>query len=112
MNGDAGRKRLGDAVKAARSRQFRTIERAKAAAEISRGAWEKVERGDSVRPYTLSAVEVALEWPAGRAQAIIDGDPVPGRDEELASLRSSLLEIQRRLDELSPATVEEETGTE
>ena len=106
-----GRRRLGEVVKAARSRKFRTVEKAKTAAEISRGAWEKVERGDHVRPYTLSAVEVALVWPAGRAQEIIDGaSSAPDRDGEVAELRASLREIQRRLDELSPRSANDEVG--
>lgn len=109
-----GRLRLGEAVKSARSRKHRTIENAKTAAGISRGAWEKVERGDPVRPYTLAAVEVALDWPAGRAQEFIDAVGRVGgdvdREAEIERLRADLERIRQRLDELAPPAVEESTG--
>ena len=61
------------AVQADRGRIYRTVDKARIAAGISRGAWEKVEAGASVKVFTLAAVEEALNWPAGRAARIIAG---------------------------------------
>lgn len=85
MSEDEGRKRLAEEVKAARGRKYRTVERARAAVRISRGAWDAVENGKPVKPFTLAAVEDALGWPAGRAQQIIAGQDV-GQDDELRGL--------------------------
>lgn len=76
MNSDEGRRRLGREVRAERVKRFRTVDRARIAAGISRGAWDNVERGESVKDFTLAAIELALEWPPGRAQDIIDGAPI------------------------------------
>lgn len=76
VNTEEGRQRLGKAVKVDRMRKFRTVDAARIAARVSRGAWENVEQGKSVKDFTLGAIEDALGWPAGRAQQIIDGEPV------------------------------------
>lgn len=93
MNESEGRKRLGAKVRAERMRMYRTVDAARIAARISRGAWDHVEQGDPVRDFTLGAIEEALGWPAGRAQQIIDG---AGSDDiELAVEASSLGEATK-----------------
>jgi hypothetical protein len=66
------RERLARAVRADRLRVYGTVEKARMAADISRGAWDHVEAGDPVREFTLAAVERALGWPQGRADTILN----------------------------------------
>lgn len=42
-------------------------------AEISRITWRKVENGESVRDITYAAVDRALNWTSGSAEAALDG---------------------------------------
>lgn len=69
------RARLAAAVTSARKRKFRTVEAARNSVDppISRGAWDKVEGGASVKDFTLSAVETALGWAEGEAARILAG---------------------------------------
>lgn len=71
-----GRQRLADAVKRDRRRKYRTVERARAAAGLSRGAWDNVEKARPVKEVTLTAVEEALEWRPGTAERLLSGDDV------------------------------------
>lgn len=64
---------LGLAVTNARKAKFGTVDKARTAAEVSRGAWDRVEQGKSVKDFTLTAIEKALGWPPGRAVAILEG---------------------------------------
>lgn len=85
---------------------------AAAAGGLSEPVWGLLERGQQERPRarSLAAVERALRWAPGSAQAVIDGaDPTEGEpappittddrlgrlEDELASLRS-LLELVAR----------------
>jgi transcriptional regulator with XRE-family HTH domain len=77
VNEQANRQRLAKAVKAARLRKFKTVDRARIAAGVSRGTWENVERGDSVKEFSLASIEEALDWPEGRALEILAGN-TPG----------------------------------
>lgn len=70
---DEGRRRLGNAVRADRMRKYRTVDAARIAAKISRGAWDNVEQGKPVKDFTLGAIEDALDWPAGRAHELLYG---------------------------------------
>lgn len=54
-------------------RKYRTVDAARIAAKISRGAWDNVEQGKSVKDFTLGAIEDALDWPAGRALELLHG---------------------------------------
>lgn len=69
-----GLKRLSYAVVAARGRKFKTVDRARIAAGVARGTWEAVENGRRVRPFSLAAIEEALDWEPGHAQQIINGE--------------------------------------
>lgn len=107
MNEKESRQRLAAAVKADRMRLHRTVDAARVAAHISRGAWENVEAGRSVKEFTLGAIEQALEWPAGKAQSILDGTSESAVE---AAIQDSDLrpEIKARLlriiaDELPPS---------
>ena len=88
MSSDDGRRRLGLQVRAERMKRYRTVDKARIEADISRGAWEHVESGKPVKEFTLGAVEQALGWDAGRAQRIIDGADLG--DVEAAILASDM----------------------
>lgn len=102
MNEQRNREQLGKMVKADRMRLYRTVDKARIAAKISRGAWDHVEQGKPAKDFTLGAIEEALGWPAGRAQAVLEGEGVS--DIERAVLdsglspgaRDAILEIVRR----------------
>lgn len=77
----AGRDQLAALVKADRLRLYGSMDAARVAAKISRGAWQRVEDGEHVRDISLAGVEVALGWTPGRAARILRGlDPDPGRN--------------------------------
>lgn len=78
VNEDEGRKRLARAVAVDRARIFGTVDRARIMAGVSRGTWDKVEAGGRVRDYSLASIEKALDWPPGRAMALIHGDESGG----------------------------------
>lgn len=81
VNEDRGRQRLAEAVTAERKRRYRTVTKAHNAAGISRGAWESVEAGKRVKGPTLTAVEIALDWPIGQAERVIEGSTASVLDE-------------------------------
>lgn len=93
MNENEGRRRLAAAVKADRMRLHRTVDAARMKVGISRGAWENVEAGRSVKEFTLGAIEEALEWPAGKAQRILDG---VGESELETAVRQSGLSLENK----------------
>ncbi|MFL6061254.1 MAG: hypothetical protein ACJ72E_08485 [Marmoricola sp.] len=98
MNTQEDRDRLAREVKAARLRKFKTVDRARIAAAVSRGAWDNVERGDSVKDFTLASIEEALGWPEGRALAILSGeDGAPASAERGPGRLAELLEDYFRL---------------
>lgn len=73
MNSQENRDRLAREVKVARLRKFKTVDRARIAAGVSRGTWDNVERGDPVKEFSLAAIEEALDWHPGRALSILTG---------------------------------------
>jgi hypothetical protein len=73
MTTQTGLERLGRLVTAERGRKFRTVQNARIAAGVNTATWKRVEDGQSVKPFTLAAIEDALGCPVGRAQRIIDG---------------------------------------
>lgn len=96
VNEQEGRVALADQVRAARKRMYRTVTKAVANSEASRGAWDAVEGARPVKDFTLTAIEVTLGWPEGYATALLEGRavgaPVPGAvaeltDSELRTLR-------------------------
>lgn len=92
MNNDQGLRRLAREVKAARVKKFRTVDKARIAAGISRGAWDNVEHGRPAKELTYMAIEDALDWPAGHCLELIAGDVVPGEvvpEDVEASIRAS-----------------------
>lgn len=108
MNVQNNRKRLGKMVKADRMRLYRTVDKARIKANVSRGAWDNVEKGKPAKDFTLGAIEDALGWPAGRAQSIIDGGDASDLERTIANSILSpkaieqILEIVRR--ETKPPT--------
>lgn len=94
MNEQAGRDVLAAEVKRARKKLFRSVDEARNAAHISRGAWDSVEKGNPVKEFTLTAIEKALKWPTGHAEDLLAG-------RTLATPR----ELQQMIDELDSATV-------
>lgn len=90
MNESEGRKRLGAMVAEERARKFRTVTKAIGEARVSRGAWESVEAGRPVKPFTLAAIDDVFGWPTGRAQRVIDGTDDVGDDVDYeAAVRDS-----------------------
>lgn len=70
--------RLGQLVKAERRRLYRTVDKARAVAQLSRGAWDNVEHGRPAKDLTYVGVEEALHWAPGSCNRVLDGgDPVP-----------------------------------
>ena len=86
MTSEQALRRLGREVRAARQEKFRTVDQARIAAGISRGAWDNVEGGNSAKAFTYAAIEKALGWPGGRCLDILEGREA-GQDIE-ASLRA------------------------
>lgn len=72
---NAGRVELARRVTGARSRLYETVEKARLAANVSRGAWDNVEdeNGTTPQDFTLGKIEKALGWPQGFALAILEG---------------------------------------
>lgn len=102
VNEEANRAALGRLVKRDRLRIHKTVDKARASVGISRGAWDNVEAGRSVKEVTLASVEDALGWPTGRAARILSGEePVNLRNDPGAGRRSA---IQREAEPLE-ATV-------
>lgn len=71
---------------------------------LSRQTIHNIERGISVpKPETMAALDRALKWTRGTAEALVAGKPIPrGRaktDEQLARIRF-------RLAHMSPAEIE------
>lgn len=114
MNESDYRAVLAERIKASRRRRFKTVDAARQAADISRGTWEKAEKGLKIKDFSLAAIEKALEWPEGYALAILEGTD-PGRSglagalgvsEEprarpaLGGLDAYLASIEDRLDDL------------
>lgn len=62
-------------------RKFKTVDRARIAAEVSRGTWDAVEKGKPVKDFSLAAIEEALDWPAGHALAILTGEALEASDD-------------------------------
>lgn len=87
----AGRVELARRVRAARARLYGTVEVARAAAKVSRGAWDNVESGGKAQDYILGRIERALGWPEGFALAIIDGT-APDLPPAVVSLREYVTE--------------------
>lgn len=123
VNDDDSRTVLAAQVKAARMAKFRTVDAARVAAGVARGTWEKVERGDSVKEFSLGAIEKALGWQPGHATRVLAGDtsaPAPMADaaesdidpqDVAATLRAfdrRLAEIEARLANLDDAGVSEQ----
>lgn len=82
MTEETGLQRLGRIVTAERGRKYGTVQKAIRAAEMNAATWKRVEDGYPVRGDRLAAVEEALDWPAGKAQRIIDGiEPTGSREQ-------------------------------
>lgn len=73
MNEDENRRSLGRFVKRERLAKFKTVDRARAVADVSRGAWDNVEAGRKVKDFTLAAIEQALGHQPGLYDAVIAG---------------------------------------
>jgi hypothetical protein len=93
VNEQENRERLAQAVKAARMRLYRTVDRARITAGVSRGTWDSIEQGKPVKEFSLGPVEEALGWPQGRALAILAGEDgesaTTGRDELREAARAA-----------------------
>lgn len=89
-----GRRRLAVLVAADRGRIYRTVDRARIAAKVSRGTWDSVEAARPVKDFSLSAIEEALGWPAGRAQRILRGDESTGELPPESDLRRHVLSAE------------------
>jgi hypothetical protein len=91
--------RLAELVREARVRRYRTVDKARAVAGISRGAWDNVEHGKPAKPLTYTGVELALGWEYGSCLRILaGGEPsAPGRTAE---------DLRRRYPSLSEDDVE------
>lgn len=114
MNESDYRAVLAERIKAARRRKFKTVDAARQAADIARGTWEKAEKGLPIKDFSLAAIEGALGWDDGYAQAILDGhDPdqsglsvLAGESDEprprpkLGGMDAYLASIEDRLDSL------------
>lgn len=109
MNSQEKRDRLAREVKVARLRKFKTVDRARIAARVSRGTWDNVERGDSVKDFSLAAIEEALDWPAGYALSILADDPVSDGSGERPPGR--LAELIERFVETNPRTTNAEVAS-
>lgn len=74
MNEQEGRRRLGAAIKADRLRLYGTVEAARVAngVKVSRGTWDKAERGDVITEYKLADIERALGWDSGRSASYLN----------------------------------------
>lgn len=92
--------RLGHLVHDERVRQYRTVDRARAVAQISRGAWDGVEKGKPAKRLTYNSIETALGWDLGRCERILGG----GEDEQS---QTSGLAAEVRASNLSPEAKEE-----
>lgn len=90
MNEQRNRDRLAAEVKTARRRKFRTVDAARIAAGVARGTWDSVEKGEPVKEFSLAAIEEALDWPAGKAFAILAGDDDPKLLDEIDQLREAV----------------------
>jgi hypothetical protein len=101
VNEQENRERLGEAIAAARLRKFKTVDKARVAAGIARGTWEKAESGEKIKPFSLASIEEALDWPVGRARAILAGAEVVEEldDEEVMRkmVEIRLADLERRL---------------
>lgn len=98
VNEQAGREKLAAAVKRDRKARYRTVDEARQAARISRGAWDSVEKAQPVKGFTLTAVEKALGWPPGRAEDLLAGRSIATPRE----LEQMLAELDQA--EISPST--------
>lgn len=78
------RKLLASRITAARKAQYRSVTEAHAAAGISRGAWDNLERGGAAKSQTYTAVEKALDWPLGTCEEILAGHSDRTVQEEIA----------------------------
>lgn len=114
MSEQQNREQLGKMVKADRMRLYRTVDKARIAAKVSRGSWDNVEQGKPVKDFTLGAIEEALGWPPGRAQSVIEGEAVSDFERVVMEsglrpkARAAVLEIVRR----DFAEQEEERGAQ
>lgn len=99
------RERLGEAVRVARLQAGLAVPQAAAAGGISRGAWERVERGEPSRELTLAAVERALHWPSGACARVLRGEAPPAatRVEDVPVTDPSTRAVVATMRELSAA---------
>lgn len=93
--------RLAAQVTYDRKRLYRTVTKATAKSGVARGTWDRLERGERVKSFTLSAVEEALGWPQGRAERILAGEdetsqPLPDHIIEGIMASDVLTEKQKR----------------
>jgi hypothetical protein len=53
------------------------------AAETSKGTWQRVERGEAIRPTNYVKIDALLRWAPGSCMAILDGgEPIPTKPAE------------------------------
>lgn len=90
-------KRLGDQVKEARKRKYRTVEKARAEARLSRGAWDNVEHGRPAKELTYNSIEFALGWPLGECARILAGDSLASDDPFEATILNSNMDESSKL---------------
>lgn len=75
----ARRKRVGELVVTARKQMGMSANQARQAADISRGAWDNVEKGAGAQELSYFAAERLFGWEIGSIQRYIDnGEPEPG----------------------------------
>lgn len=70
MTEQDARRRLGVAIRADRLRLHGTVENARVAngVKVSRGTWDKAERGEKITEWKLADIERALGWDAGKSR--------------------------------------------
>lgn len=68
---------LGRAVRDAREARGGTQAWLSSEADVSRATIQKLERGEPVRPGTLSKVEKVIKWAPGSSRGILDGAASP-----------------------------------
>jgi len=78
-------KRLGSALRAERQRQGLSREELAAKADVSPRSIQSAESGrvpQGRRPFTLDAIERALDWAVGSVDSVLEGGEPTGRSEE------------------------------
>lgn len=101
VNESEARRKLAQHIKSDRIEQYGTVEKARRAAEVSRGSWDAAEAGKPVKEFTLNRIAKALGWEMGEAQRALAGTPVASdflEEIERADVSEATKEHARRLE--------------